>query len=216
MIAFRLFADSFDAKALLPDAFAPVKRILYVREGSATLRAAGQTATLGPNSAWFGPACACRVAAGADGVQLLRWELGGAVAPGGVQGVRSVLLLETQIALPAEACLMRCDRVDFPPGGVAYTHTHQGPGIRCLLDGQLRVETAGKTHVIEPGGAWFESGPDAVLATAWDQSPTSFVRVMILPRPLQGKSSIRYVKPEDADKPKPQKYQMFVDDFIDA
>jgi hypothetical protein len=38
---------------------------------------------------------------------------------------------------------------------------------------------------------------------------------MILPRELQGKSSIRYVKPEDADKPKLQSYRIFVDEIID-
>ena len=39
--------------------------------------------------------------------------------------------------------------------------------------------------------------------------------VMILPRALKGKSSLRYVDPEDADKPKPQKYTIFIDRFID-
>jgi len=39
--------------------------------------------------------------------------------------------------------------------------------------------------------------------------------VMILPRTLRGKSSITYVKPDDQDKPKTQKYQVFVDEPID-
>ncbi|HEX9671932.1 MAG TPA: hypothetical protein VGA12_00690, partial [Burkholderiales bacterium] len=111
--------------------------------------------------------------------------------------------------------LMRCDRVDFPPGGIAYTHVHRGPGIRCLLAGGIRVEVNGKVHDIAPGGAWFEAGPDPVLATASKAAPTAFVRVMILPRELRGKSSIRYVKPEDADKPKLQTYRVFVDEFIE-
>jgi len=38
---------------------------------------------------------------------------------------------------------------------------------------------------------------------------------MVLPRALKGKSSICYVKPEDQQKPKPQQYQIFVDEFID-
>ena len=37
---------------------------------------------------------------------------------------------------------------------------------------------------------------------------------MILPRELKGKSSIRYVRPEDHDKPKTQSYQVFCDEFI--
>ena len=34
---------------------------------------------------------------------------------------------------------------------------------------------------------------------------------MILPRELLGQSSISYVKAEDLDKPKNQKYQVFID-----
>ena len=110
--------------------------------------------------------------------------------------------------------LLRCDRVDFPPGGIAYTHTHRGPGIRCLLAGEIRVEVDGKSHAVKPGEAWFEAGPDPVLAFASDREPTAFARVMILPRELKGKSSIRYVRPEDQDKPKTQRYQVFCDEFI--
>jgi hypothetical protein len=77
------------------------------------------------------------------------------------------------------------------------------------------VEVNGKAHDIAPGDAWFEAGPDPVLAMASKTDPTNFVRVMILPRELRGKSSIRYVKPEDANKPKLQTYRVFVDEFID-
>ena len=38
---------------------------------------------------------------------------------------------------------------------------------------------------------------------------------MILPRELQGKSSIRYVKPEDAGKPKLQTYRVLIDEILD-
>jgi hypothetical protein len=38
---------------------------------------------------------------------------------------------------------------------------------------------------------------------------------MILPRSIRGKSSITYVNPEDQDKPKTQKYQVFVDEPIE-
>jgi len=110
--------------------------------------------------------------------------------------------------------LLRCDRVDFPPGGIAYTHTHQGPGIRCLLSGEIRIKVSGEEHLVRPGEAWFEAGPDPVLALASEREPTAFARVMVLPAELRGKSSIRYVLPEDADKPKRQTYQLFVDDSI--
>ena len=54
-----------------------------------------------------------------------------------------------------------------------------------------------------------------MYAAASRESATGFARVMILPRACHGKSSIRYVRPEDADKPKSQKYQIFADELID-
>lgn len=108
--------------------------------------------------------------------------------------------------------LIRCDRVDFPPGGCAYLHTHQGPGLRVLLQGTIRIETQGTTHTYGPLEAWFETGPDPVFAAADEHEPTAFVRCMVLPSAVRGKSSLRYVRDEDADKPKLQTYQVFVDE----
>jgi quercetin dioxygenase-like cupin family protein len=101
--------------------------------------------------------------------------------------------------------LMRHDRIDFPPGGIAYRHTHPGPGIRYLLHGRLQIESGGETHDCGPGEAWFESGPKPVLATASDSEETAFVRVLLLPSEWAGKRSIRYVDPEDEDRPKLQR-----------
>lgn len=191
-------------------------RAIYVREGDAILRADGQAAGLAANSAWHGRE-AVSVAAGTQGATLLRWELSAdARAAGGMAGAASSLTLAHAVTLDDPGgYLMRCDRVDFPPGGIAYTHVHRGPGIRCLLAGAIRVEVNGAARDIAPGEAWFEAGPDPVLALASTTQPTAFARVMILPRELKGKSSIRYVRPEDADKPKLQTYRIFLDEFID-
>ena len=194
-------------------------RILYVREGDAIVRADGQAAGLAPNSAWHGRT-AVTVSAGSAGATLLRWDLGAgdsAPAASSGPGVTSMPTLAHVVDLADPGgFLMRCDRVDFPPGGIAWTHVHRGPGIRCLLAGAIRVEVSGKSHDIEPGGAWFEAGPDPVFALASQSTPTAFVRVMVLPRELRGRSSIRYAKPEDADKPKLQTYRIFVDEFIET
>jgi len=193
-------------------------RVVYVRDGDAIVRAGAHAAGLAANSAWHGND-EIVLTVGAAGATLLRWELTAeSAAPGGLTspGVASSVTLAHIVELGRpDGHLMRCDRVDFPPGGIAYTHVHRGPGIRCLLAGGIRVEVNGKAHDIAPGGAWFETGPDPVLALASKTGPTAFVRVMILPRELQGKSSIRYVKPEDADKPKLQTYRVFVDEIID-
>jgi quercetin dioxygenase-like cupin family protein len=128
----------------------------------------------------------------------------------GVPSDWALLSVSLQLA-EDEHRLIRCDRVDFPPGGVAYLHTHQGPGIRVLLHGAIRIETAGQTHTYGPLEAWFEPGPEPVFAAASDSEPTAFVRCMLLPVALRSRSSIRYVREEDAGKPKPQQYRVFVD-----
>jgi quercetin dioxygenase-like cupin family protein len=115
---------------------------------------------------------------------------------------------------PATEWLMRCDRIDFPPGSVAYRHTHPGPGIRRLLFGSLTVETGGETQEYGPGDAWFESGPEPVVATASATEETAFVRVMLLPREWEGKRTIQYVDPADEEKPKLQQATIFFDQLI--
>ena len=93
--------------------------------------------------------------------------------------------------------LMRCDRVDFPSGGIAYRHTHPGPGIRYLLHGSIRIESGGEEHEYAPGEAWFESGPEPVYAAASESEDTAFVRCLLLPREWEGKRTIGYVDPAD-------------------
>lgn len=180
------------------------QRVVYVVSGRAEL----DDAVLDENQARHGgAACVIRAHAAA---RLWRWELRAEDAARD-DARHTTLKLTCAIDLPAGGALMRADRVDFPPRGIAYTHTHQGPGIRALLCGRFRVETSDHTLEIAPGEAWFERGPDPVYAESIADEPTSFVRVMILPVALLGKSSIRYVKPEDQARPKAQTYTVFVD-----
>src|SRR3979409_2612044 len=90
--------------------------------------------------------------------------------------------------LPQGDLLLRGDSVAFPPGGCAYLHRHQGPGIRCLIEGGIRIDTHGRSTSYGPGGAWYESGPDGVFAQGAMDRASRFVRVMVLPRELIGKS----------------------------
>jgi len=180
------------------------QRVVYVVGGRVEL----DGAALEDNQARHGGvACAIRAHTLA---RLWRWELR---ADGGTHDDprHTTLKLSRAIDLPTGGALMRADRVDFPPRGIAYTHTHQGPGIRVLLRGRFRVETGGHTLEIAPGEPWFERGPEPVYAESIADEPTSFVRVMILPAALLGKSSIRYVEPEDQARPKSQTYTVFVD-----
>jgi quercetin dioxygenase-like cupin family protein len=111
--------------------------------------------------------------------------------------------------------LMRCDRVDFPPGAVAHRHTHPGPGIRRLLRGTIRIETMGEAHVYGPSEAWFEPGPEPVLAVASVTEETAFVRVLLLPEEWAGRRTIRHVDPADDAKPKLQRATVFLEEPIE-
>ena len=108
--------------------------------------------------------------------------------------------------------LVRCDRVDFPPGAVAYRHVHPGPGIRRLLFGELTVTTGGLTTTHRAGGAWFESGPEPVYAESSATEETAFVRVMLLRAEWAGKRTIRYTNPADADRPARQRARVFLEE----
>jgi hypothetical protein len=184
-------------------------RMLFVVRGALNI---GQR-VLGQGEALFGEDMITAHAEG-TGATVWRWELSDPRQPGpknGNAGVSSwpklAALLET---LPEGDLIWRGDSVAFPAGGCAYLHRHQGPGVRCLIEGSLRVDTAGQSHTHGIGDAWFESGSDPVFAQAGDR-PTRFIRVMILPRALIGKSSIQYVNEDDKTKPKTQQYRVFVD-----
>lgn len=218
----RLYLDAFDAKSAAAPLPAVPGRAVYVLEGALAFRDAanGATAmTLGANAA-AAASGACALGGGSLATRALRWELVLASVPQQPlvpAASESRLLLAAPMVLAAERpYLLRCDRVDFPPGGEALTHTHQGGGIRCLLSGSIRIETQGHTHGYGPLGAWYEAGPDPVYAAADAQVPSAFARCMVLPGALLGgQSSIKYVNPEDLAKPKSQRYQVFVDQPID-
>jgi quercetin dioxygenase-like cupin family protein len=112
---------------------------------------------------------------------------------------------------PAEESVIRCDRVDFPPGSVAHLHTHPGPGLRVLLAGRIRIETQGELSEYGPFEWWYETGHDPVFAAASETEPTSFARVLVLPAEWAGKRTITYVDPADEIKPKLQRVRVYLE-----
>jgi hypothetical protein len=190
-------------------ALARGNRVVYVRDGALTVTHAGVPQAVAADSAWHGGG-PCSLTGGAHGAVVLCWELLAAGSPSDGE----VVLEHPMDVDPAASWLMRCDRVDFEPGGVALPHRHRGGGIRCLLTGALDV-TVGDAppRAVRPGGAWFESGREPVVARA-AQEPTSFVRVSILPADIRGRTSILYVDPADASRGKPRRYMVWVDEPI--
>ncbi len=206
----RLYEDVLSSAENVEFRLAPLPRFIFVVHGTATI----DGKPLSEGETWHGEG-ATAVKPGPDGVTCWRWELARgdqgstvACAPGMITREKFSAFLDS---MPKGDLLLRGDSVAFPPGGCALLHRHQGPGIRCLIEGGIRVDTHGRSTSYGPGGAWYEAGPDPVFAQAAADRPSRFIRVMILPRGLIGKSSIEYANDEDKAKPKSQSYKIYAD-----
>jgi len=214
----RLHEDHLPAGC--PPVYLPAgPRALYVRRGGLMVESPQDAQSLDPAQARVGQEQVALLNGEEDTV-LWRWDLTDARQPAGAlpsaPATRSELKLEAPITLDARyEWLMRCDRVDFPKGGVALTHVHQGPGIRICDYGRISIETLGQRHDHPAGHAWFELGHAPVLAPTTEDEETRFIRCFLLPRQLKGRSSIRYVRPEDAAARKTQRYKVFAERYID-
>jgi hypothetical protein len=191
----------------------PRPRMIFLARGSIN----GGGRTVPAEDVWCGEG-AIRIEPGADGASCWRFELAAAASgEGALRGAsaRSTCKIAASVAtLPKGELIMRGDSVAFPPGGCAYLHRHQGPGIRCLFEGAIRIDTEGRSTQYGPGEAWYEAGPDPVFAQAAMDRRTRFIRFMILPRELIGKSSIQYLDERDKSKPRLQEYRIFTDQPI--
>jgi hypothetical protein len=205
----RLYEDSISGGAA-PVPLPALPRMIFVVHGAVSIG----DKSLSDGEAWGGEGAAS-FSAGKDGVTLWRFELAAAGSTGhtiGGSGVRSQEKLSATLeTIPQGELLLRGDSVAFPPGGCAFLHKHWGPGIRCLLDGGIRIDTHGRSTSYGPGSAWYETGSDPVFAQAAMDRPSRFIRVMVLPRSLIGKSSFQFVNEEDKARPRVQQYKIFLD-----
>jgi hypothetical protein len=204
----RLYEDSISGSSA-PLQLSALARMIFVLHGAVAID--GKTSSDG--EAWSGEG-ACSLAAGKDGVTLWRFELG--TSGSHSNPIKDVLRSQEKLSarletIPQGELLLRGDSVAFPPGGCAFLHKHWGPGIRCLIDGGIRIDTHGRSTSYGPGGAWYETGADPVFAQAAMDRPSRFIRVMVLPRSLIGKSSFQFVNEEDKAKPRVQQYKIFTD-----
>lgn len=203
----RLYEDVLCNAAATAITLPALPRMIFLLHGSATI----DGRTLSDGEAWQGEE-AVTVVAGSRGASAWRFELAGGDAADGKFAAASRPKLAARVeTLPEGDLLLRGDTVAFPPGGCAYLHRHRGPGIRCLIEGGIRIDTGGCSTSYGPGGAWYENGPEPVFAQAASDRATRFVRMMILPRALLGKSSIEYLDPAVQERPKSQSYRIFAD-----
>jgi hypothetical protein len=184
MYTLRLYHDRYTAKAKsIPDLQAQ-HSILYVYEGSATVN--GEPVK--KDSAVY-----CRdlaaVAAGPKGVQIWRWELvrtadADNLARG--KAVESRLRMSRRIRMfelvPTSKWLFRLDCIVDAEGSTGL-HSHPGSGIRCMIEGQLRVESdkgecSDNRH---PEAVWYEEGSYPLVSTTDPGEKATFLRGMVLP-----------------------------------
>lgn len=181
-----------------------VARAIYVTAGEVTVD--GKVHTCDEGFVANGPVT---LVAGVEGASIWRWDLSDTPPQAPPQHSAKKLSGEIPAHLAGDGSFLRLDSVSFPPSGTAMLHTHQGPGIRCLREGGIRIDTDGMSTSFGPGGAWFEAGPLPVFAQADHTIQSRFIRAMVLPDALRGKSSIHYENEEDRAKPKSQTYRNF-------
>ena len=138
----RLIEDRLAPSAGWETVLSAANRILYVATGEVMFGPEGpRGGRVAADQAWWGPDAISGLA-GTEGAHILRFELVRQPPPPAAGGT---VVLEHPIRLDGEAgWLMRCDRVDFAPGGVALPHRHRGGGIRRLLRGGLEVTVGGE------------------------------------------------------------------------
>jgi hypothetical protein len=152
--------------------------------------------------------------------QVWRWELAQPNAePAMLEGASVLSSLRmsrviTHLALAeGSRWLFRLDQITSAAGRIADRHQHPGPGIRCLLEGTFNVQSVESERDLMPGDAWYETGPDTVVAWGSKQMAAKFLRGMILPVEWEGKVTGTWLSGEVA-KPKPGNWRLLVDKII--
>jgi hypothetical protein len=214
----RILHDALQAEARLE--LAPAIRVIYCRSGSIKINANGNEQVLEEDGAAAVTGGATVEPVSASAV-VWRWEavpVGSDDSSALSTAAKVTSELKGSYPLPlkdGEKYAIRCDSVAFPPSGCAFTHVHAAPGVRCQHTGELFLDSLGHQWTAKPGDTWLERGPDHVFAQAWDKGPAHFIRVMLIPEPYFGRSTLSYVRPEDADKPKPQQYRRYLEEPIE-
>jgi hypothetical protein len=214
--ALNLYHDQVGASAATSAPLPAAHRMLYVRHGHAAVNGKAMSA----DEAIY---CDEPVSLQSSGgwSQIWRWELAlpntaPAVLDG--SGVLSSLRMSQVIThlamLDGSRWLFRLDQITSAAGRIADRHQHPGPGIRCLLEGTFNAEQAGHSaHNLYPGDAWWETGPDTVVAWGSPQMAAKFLRGMILPTEWEGKVTGTWLSGEAA-RPRPGNWRLLVDKVI--
>jgi hypothetical protein len=214
--ALNFYHDQAAADGASTSALPAAHRMLYVRHGRAVVNGKPMNA----DEAIYCDGPVSLEAAG-SWAQVWRWELAPPnAAPALIEGsgVLSCLRMSQVVTglalLDGTRWLFRLDQITSAAGRIADRHQHPGPGIRCLLEGTFNAEQAGHSaRGLHPGDAWWETGPETVVAWGSRQMAAKFLRGMILPTEWEGKVTGTWLSGEAA-RPRPGNWRLLVDKVI--
>ena len=203
----RLSLFDIDLAAAALPLQGPGRRFLYCRDGHVE----GDVA-LAPDEGALLPERAALIGAG----RAWLYEIAPARAALRSDARLSLVLSRCAPSPDAGGFLMRADRIESQAGAATPRHYHRGPGIRRLIYGQILADIGDHLDRIDPDGAWFETGKDAVVGTNVAGAPSAFVRVMALPRALEGgRTSFVAATAEEAKKPRSVTQRIFAETIVE-
>lgn len=180
----KLFHDELKPHSEVVPGAEAQHSIIYVYKGSAYIN--GQTV---PEDTAVYFENFATINTGSTDAALWRWELTPETDPIHLlkgKGVKSALRLSRKMKMfelvPTSKWLFRLDGIINHEGATGF-HSHLGSGIRCMLNGQLRVysdkgECSDNTR---PGDSWYEEGAYPVTSTSDPGNKATFLRAMVLP-----------------------------------
>jgi len=158
--------------------------------------------------------------ASTDWSQVWRWEIAlPNAAPSLLEGtnILSSLRMSRVIThmplLEGSRWLFRLDQITSAAGRMADRHQHPGPSIRCLLEGTFNVQSVESARDLMPGDAWYETGPDTVVAWGSLQMVSKFMRGMILPIEWEGKPTSTWLSGEPSTL-RPGIWKVYIDRIV--
>jgi len=188
--ALNLYHDQVAADGATSAPLAAARRMIYARHGRTIVN--GKTMNADEAMYCDGPVS---LQSSEGWSQVWRWELAlpnaapALLEGSGVLSSQRMSQVITGLALvEGSRWLFRLDQIASAAGRIADRHQHPGPGIRCLLEGTFNAEQGGHSaRDLYPGDAWWETGPDTVVAWGSSQMAAKFLRGMILPVEWEGK-----------------------------
>jgi len=213
--ALNLFHDQVGAGGSSARPLPAARRMLYVRHGRATIN--GRTINA-DEAIYCGEPVTMQ--ASTDWSQVWRWEIAlPNTAPSLLEGtnILSSLRMSRVIThmplLEGSRWLFRLDQITSAAGRMADRHQHPGPGIRCLLEGTFNVQSVESARDLMPGDAWYETGPDTVVAWGSLQMVSKFMRGMILPIEWEGKPTSTWLSGEPSTL-RPGIWKVYIDRIV--